>query len=104
MKLSDGRRLSPTRIWQDPGTDLAVMSLQGEHLAAARVGDSDRIEIGDIVLAIGSPFGLSHSVTHGIISAQGAPRPGTGHRRGQLPGLSCRPMPRSIRATAAGPW
>ncbi|MCE9545076.1 MAG: trypsin-like peptidase domain-containing protein [Planctomycetia bacterium] len=71
VRLADGRVLHPTHTWQDAGTDIAVMSIAGSGLLAARVGDSDRMEIGDFVLAIGSPFGLSHSVTHGIISAKG---------------------------------
>lgn len=71
IKLSDGRRITPTRIWQDSATDIAVLAVGSEGLLTARVGNSDDMDIGDFVLAIGSPFGLSHSVTHGIISAKG---------------------------------
>jgi len=71
VKLSDGRRITPTRIWQDAATDIAVLALGGDEVVTARVGNSDEMDIGDFVLAIGSPFGLSHSVTHGIISAKG---------------------------------
>jgi len=71
VKLSDGRRITPTRIWQDAATDVAVLALDGDEVVVARVGNSDEMDIGDFVLAIGSPFGLSHSVTHGIISAKG---------------------------------
>lgn len=71
VTLSNGRQIRPVRAWNDPGTDIAVMELSDKKLAAARIGDSDKAEIGDFVLAIGSPFGLSHSVTYGIISAKG---------------------------------
>ncbi len=73
IKLTDGRQLSPTQVWSDPGTDVAIMAVNPdrEHLVAARIGDSDKVEIGDFVLAVGSPFGLSQSVTFGIISAKG---------------------------------
>jgi serine protease Do len=71
VKLYDGRTISPTRVWSDPETDVAIMSVSAAHLVAARLGDSDKVEIGDFVLAVGSPFGLSHSVTFGIISAKG---------------------------------
>jgi serine protease Do len=70
IKLVDGRELHPNRIWTDPKTDVAVMALSGDRFASLRLGDSDRMEIGDFVIAVGSPFGLSHSVTLGIISAR----------------------------------
>jgi serine protease Do len=70
IKLEDGRELAPSRIWTDPKTDVAVMALPGDRMASLRLGDSDRMEIGDFVIAVGSPFGLSHSVTLGIISAR----------------------------------
>jgi serine protease Do len=71
VKLQDGRQISPTQVWSDPGTDVAIMAVSASHLVPARIGDSDKVEIGDFVLAVGSPFGLSHSVTFGIISAKG---------------------------------
>ena len=71
VKLTDGRVLHPTKVWSDRGTDLAVMEINGKNLVEARLGDSDELEIGDFVTAVGSPFGLSHSVTFGIISAKG---------------------------------
>ncbi len=55
----------------DAGTDIAVLSIRGSDLVAADFGDSDQLEIGDYVLAMGSPFGLNHSVTFGIVSAKG---------------------------------
>ncbi|TWT36044.1 putative serine protease HtrA [Posidoniimonas corsicana] len=71
VQLFDGRRISPTEIWSDPHTDVAVMKVDASDLAPARIGDSNVMEIGDPVLAVGSPFGLSQSVTRGIISAKG---------------------------------
>lgn len=71
IKLSDGRIVHPKQVWSDPGTDVAIMSISSEGTVTARIGDSSRLEIGDFVVAVGSPFGLSHSVTYGIISAKG---------------------------------
>jgi serine protease Do len=71
IHLADGRVFNPTRIWSDSETDVAVMSIGARGLAPARLGDSDALEIGDFVLAVGSPFGLSQSVTRGIVSAKG---------------------------------
>lgn len=71
VKLTDGRVLHPIKVWSDRGTDLAVMEINAKNLVEARLGDSDELEIGDFVTAVGSPFGLSHSVTFGIISAKG---------------------------------
>ncbi|HUG92732.1 MAG TPA: trypsin-like peptidase domain-containing protein [Planctomycetaceae bacterium] len=71
VHLSDGRVLRPDRVWTDPETDVAVLKLTASDVQPARWGDSDRLEIGSMVLAMGSPFGLSRSVTFGIISAKG---------------------------------
>jgi S1-C subfamily serine protease len=71
IHLTDGRILHPERIWEDKETDVAVLAVSAPDLIAARLGDSDELEIGDFVLAIGSPFGLSQSVTRGIVSAKG---------------------------------
>jgi serine protease Do len=71
IRLADGRQLNPTRVWSDVDTDVAVMAVKAPGLIAARLGNSHNIEIGDFVLAIGSPFGLSHSITFGIVSATG---------------------------------
>jgi serine protease Do len=71
IHLPDGRVFHPTRIWSDSETDVAVMGIDAGGLSTARFGDSDALEIGDFVLAIGSPFGLSQSVTRGIVSAKG---------------------------------
>ncbi len=71
LELNDGTLLRPVSVWTDPSTDVAVMRLAERDLTAARVGNSDIMEVGDFVLAVGSPFGLSHSVTYGILSAKG---------------------------------
>jgi len=71
IQLGDGRFLHPTQVWQDKATDVAVIKLPDVSVVPARWGDSDRLEIGHIVLALGSPFGLSQSVTLGIVSAKG---------------------------------
>jgi serine protease Do len=71
IHLTDGRVLQPERIWEDKETDVAVLAVSAPDLVAIRMGNSDVLEIGDFVLAIGSPFGLSQSVTRGIVSAKG---------------------------------
>ncbi|MFO0922686.1 MAG: trypsin-like peptidase domain-containing protein [Pirellulales bacterium] len=71
IQLNDRTIIHPTRVWADPSTDIAVMSIPNTNVLAARIGNSDDVEIGDFVLAVGSPFGLAHSVTYGIISAKG---------------------------------
>ncbi len=71
LRTHDGREYHPARILADPSTDVALMKIEDPSLPAARIGNSDLIEIGDFVIAIGSPFGLSHSVTFGIMSAKG---------------------------------
>jgi serine protease Do len=72
VRLQDGRTFDATEVKSDPRTDLAVVRIKGAgELKAARFGDSDAIEIGDWVLAIGNPFGLAETVTAGIISAKG---------------------------------
>jgi serine protease Do len=71
LELSDGRQIRPTRIADDPKTDVAVLFIDAPDLVPARTGDSDIVEIGDVVMAIGSPFNLRQSVTRGIISGMG---------------------------------
>ncbi len=70
IKLHDGRLVNPDRIWLDPKLDVAVMRLANSDLPAARLGNSDMAPVGSWVLAMGSPFGLTHSVSQGIISAR----------------------------------
>src|SRR5262245_51552048 len=71
IHLHDGRVIHPTQLWTDKATDVAIMKVAPTNLQASRWGDSDKVEIGHMVLAMGSPFGLSQSVTLGIISAKG---------------------------------
>jgi serine protease Do len=71
ISLADGRRVYPQKVWDDGESDVAIMLVDAPDLVPATIGDSDRVETGDFVLAVGSPFGLTHSVTFGIISAKG---------------------------------
>ena len=72
VRLHDGREFTAAEVKGDPKTDLAVVRIQGAGpLTAARLGDSDKIQVGDWVLALGQPFGLEDTVTAGIISAKG---------------------------------
>ena len=71
IRLDDGREIQPSRVWTDSDTDIGVMLINESHLPTARLAEGDGVQIGDTVLAIGSPFGLAHSVTLGIVSAKG---------------------------------
>ena len=69
--LADKRRLRAEWVRTDPPTDLAIIKIPSENLTAAPLGDSDDVEVGDWVLAIGAPEGLPQTVTAGIVSAKG---------------------------------
>ncbi len=71
VTLKDGRRLPATLVGADKETDVALVQVKADHLTAAPLADSDRLRVGDFVVAIGSPFGLSQTVTSGIVSALG---------------------------------
>ncbi len=72
VRLHDGREFKAVKVRGDAKADLAVLRIEGaDHLKAAKLGDSDRVEVGDWVLALGNPFGLEGTVTAGIISAKG---------------------------------
>ncbi len=71
LETSQHRRLQVVGAWSDPSTDIAVLQIEGDAFVPARIGDSNQIETGDTVFAVGSPFGLNHSVTSGILSAKG---------------------------------
>jgi len=71
VETNDTSRLEVQNVWSDAATDIAVLQVSGRRMLPARLGDSTSVEMGDFVFAIGSPFGLSHSVTYGIISAKG---------------------------------
>jgi serine protease Do len=69
--LSDGRRFDARLLGTDPATDVAVLKVEGHGLPAVPVGNSDRVRIGQLVLAFGNPFGIGQTVTMGIVSATG---------------------------------
>jgi serine peptidase DegS len=69
VQLADGRVADATIVGRDPDTDLAVLKIDLMPLPVATFGRSDQLHVGDVVLAIGNPVGLSQTVTHGIVSA-----------------------------------
>ncbi|NUM55954.1 MAG: DegQ family serine endoprotease [Candidatus Hydrogenedentes bacterium] len=71
VKLTDGREFQAELVGTDPQTEVALIKIDARDLPVAKLGDSDRLRVGEWVLAIGSPFGLSHTVTSGIVSARG---------------------------------
>ena len=72
VQLSDGRHVQRVKVvGTDPASDVAVLKIEADGLLAAPWGDSDAIEVGDPVVAIGNPFGLTRTVTAGIVSAKG---------------------------------
>ena len=72
VKLSDGREFEAEVVGRDPKTDIAVIKIKTKgNLPFAPLGNSDGLEVGERVLAIGNPFGLEHTVTAGIVSAKG---------------------------------
>jgi serine protease Do len=71
IRLSDDREMPASIVGTDPESDLAVVKVDASGLTAAKFGDSDKMEVGHWVLAIGSPFGLTQTVTAGIVSAKG---------------------------------
>jgi serine peptidase DegS len=71
VELGDGRFIAPEVVGLDAETDLALLKTDADSLPAIRLGSSRRLRIGDVVLAIGNPYGLTKSVTQGIVSATG---------------------------------
>ena len=71
VTLKDRRALKARLVGTDPGTDIAVLKIDAQNLAELKIGDSDAMNVGDFVVAIGNPFGIGQTVTSGIVSALG---------------------------------
>ena len=71
VAMKDGRQLKAELVGSDAATDIALLKVEAADLSAIALGDSDRLKVGDVVLAIGNPFGLGQTVTSGIVSALG---------------------------------
>jgi serine protease Do len=70
VRLADHRTMEATVLATDSLTDIAVLKVDADNLIAAEWGDSDKLEVGDLVWAVGSPYGLEHTLTFGIVSAK----------------------------------
>jgi S1-C subfamily serine protease len=71
VTLPDGRRFEGDRVGEDPDTDLAVVRINGSNFLDAPLGDSQKIRVGQLVIAIGNPYGFQCTVTSGVVSALG---------------------------------
>jgi Do/DeqQ family serine protease len=71
VMLTDGRQARARRVGTDPDTDVAVLKIELERLPSITFGDADKLQVGDVVLAIGNPFDVGQTVTSGIVSALG---------------------------------
>ncbi|MGV0835946.1 serine protease HtrA [Mycolicibacterium thermoresistibile] len=81
--FNDGSKVPANLVGRDPKTDLAVLKVDNvDNLTVARLGDSDKLQVGEEVIAAGAPLGLRSTVTHGIISALNRPVPLSGNRSG----------------------
>ncbi len=76
VELTDGRKYSAVITGTDPESDIAVLKIDAKNLQCLELADSNKLEVGEWVLAIGNPLGLSHTVTAGIVSAKGRNRLG----------------------------
>ena len=81
ITLSDGREFDGEVIGSDVTSDMAIVKINADHLPTVTLGDSDKLRVGQIVIAIGNPYGLQQTVTMGVVSAKGRSIPaGTGGR------------------------
>jgi S1-C subfamily serine protease len=80
VKLNDGRKFSAEIVGTDPATDTAVLRIPGSDLPSARLGESQNLRVGQLVVAIGNPFGFQCTVTAGVISALGRSLRSTNNR------------------------
>lgn len=71
VEMNDNRTYTAKLVGSDPPSDLAVLKIEGTNLPSVRLGDSDRVRVGDPVLALGNPMGIGQTVTSGIVSAKG---------------------------------
>ena len=78
VDMNDGRTLDAKLVGSDPLSDLAVLKISGTGLSYLTPGDSDKVRVGDVALAVGNPFGVGQTVTMGIISAKGRSGAGIG--------------------------
>jgi S1-C subfamily serine protease len=97
VTFNDGKKVPATLVGHDPKTDLAVLKVDNfNNLTVAHRGDSDKVRVGELVLAVGSPLGLRSTVTHGIVSALHRPVP-----EGDTGLTPCRPTRPRTPATPA---